>query len=264
VMAIATGGAQVELVDGCVIQHCALAAFAAGSGTQVKLTGATLEHCAQAVCCTAGAHCALEGCAVSGMSITGVEVRDDSSSVVLASCKLAAAAAPKGFWRVQGVWAHSGGTARVTQSTIKQMAVGVAVDCCGSSVALNDSWVRGNAASAVFVGYGARADIRMCSMDVLSAQSVGLQAVGQGTVVELFRSTARSNSSHGVHVSDGAHVKAYHVDTESNGAGGWLVEAGGIAELEGCRSRNEHPYHVRSGGTLSTVLCQPNNVSDGA
>lgn len=162
---------------------------------------------------------------------------------------------------LQGVWAHSGGKATVAQCTIERIPNGVAADSQGTHLSVSESWIRGNPACGVFVGYGARAEIHLCSLDVhgdsATSQFVGLDVIGHQSHVTITKSTARGNGGYGVHVSDHAYVVADHVSTRDNGCGAWLVEGRAQAALESCKSVNENAYCCKQAGGIKTVLCWP-------
>lgn len=234
--------------------------FAYGAGTQVSLKDLLIEHCQQAVCSASGALVDMQQVNVSGMNITGCEVRGPSSLLSMQSCRVSAATAPaQPTWRIQGIWAHSGAKATVSQCTIERIPNGVAADSHGTKLAVSESWIRGNAACGIFVGYGARAEIHLSSLDVHNEaqQFIGLDVIGHQSHVTVTKSTARGNGGYGVHVSDHACVVADNVSTEDNSFGAWLVEGQAQAALESCKSNGEAAYCCKQGGSIKTVLCSP-------
>lgn len=110
------------------------------------------------------------------------------------------------------------------------------------------------------MGYGARAEIHMSTLDVgtSAAQFIGLDVIGHQSHVAVTKSTIRGSGGYGVHVSDHACMVAEHVTTSDNRFGAWLVEGRGAqAMLESCKSQNESAYCCKQGGSIKTVLCWP-------
>lgn len=243
------------------MQNIAIAVFASGAGTRVVMQDVVVEHCQQAICADGGARVEMRRVDVYGMNITGCEVRGSGSVMSLQACRVFAATVPaQPNWRIQGVWAHSGAQCTIEQCSIERVPSGVAADGQGTHVSISESWIRGNAACGVFVGYGARAEISMSSLDVHSeaGQFIGLHVMGQRSHATVKNCTARGNSGYGVHVSEHAYVVADRVNTQDNGYGAWLVEGHGArAELESCESRNETAYCSKQGGNIKKLLCRP-------
>lgn len=204
----------------------------------------------------------LERVTVEGMNITGCEVRGLGSSLSMHACHVhnAAMAPPESNWRIQGVWAHSGAQALIEHCTVEKVPSGIAADGQGTRLYAGESWIRGNAACGVFVGYGAHANITLCSLDVHedASQFMGLDMLGQNTEVVMRKCTAKGNAGYGVHVSDQARLVAEQVATQNNGLGAWLVEGSrSVAVLERCESSNETAYRSKQGGSIKTQVCWP-------
>ena len=84
------------------LRHSSIAVFASGAGTQVSMKDLSIEQCQQAVCCASGALVDMEQVSVSGMNITGCEVRDPGSLLSLQTCRVFAATPPaQPNWRIQ-------------------------------------------------------------------------------------------------------------------------------------------------------------------
>lgn len=76
------------------------------------MKGLSIDQCQQAVCCANGALVDMEQVNVSGMNITGCEVRGPGSLLSLQACRVFAATAPaQPNWRIQ-VCPSSPATAR--------------------------------------------------------------------------------------------------------------------------------------------------------
>eukprot|EP00892_Ulva_mutabilis_P003571 jgi/Ulvmu1/1586/UM111_0014.1 len=258
---IAADGAQLAVAANCDFGATRIALFAHGAGTAVTVESSGLRGCRQAACVAAGAHMQLTRCVVSGVTITGCEVRGPGSTLELHDCTVADAGSPSDYhWWIQGVWAHSGARAVVTRSTLMRMAAGALADGAGTTLELHEASCASNLACGAYIGYGAEGVFRDC--DFLSVadsppQNTGIEASGAGTAATVIGCRLRYNRSYGARVSDGGKLNSLKCQTEQNGMGGWCTEQGGVADLEGCKSVGERAYVVQPGATCRTVLCQP-------
>ena len=228
----------------------AVALFAHGPGTGIRMHGGSITGCMHGVTVQEGAHCTVSSATITQCHVVGAEVKDHRSSLELSGCDLRQFPSSHAHDTVvRGVYAHSGGALQLQSTTVSSVQYGV-VARTGAQVTMDDSTISNTCNTCITFTGGAHGKVTSCNV-LWSKTRHGVHVEGSGSSVEASKCKFVQHTDSGIFAQNNGNVTAHACKTSGSQAAGYSAESGACMDLTECSSDSDfRGCAVSTGATL--------------